>query len=61
MFPRIFSVWAIKKDNKLDFGPKQFFVLSLPVEKEIINIFVKKSYIRNSRLVKLSDEFVIVM
>ena len=54
-----FSVCAVEKENKLFIGPKQFFLLSLPVEKEIIiNIGLKISLIWNSKLVKLSDEFV---
>ena len=58
-FHEFFSVWTVEKENKLLIGPKQFFFLSLPVEKEIIiTIRWKKSLIRNLRLVKLSDEFV---
>ena len=38
-FNKIFSVWAVEKENNLLIGPKQVFFLSLPVEKEImINI-----------------------
>ena len=32
----VFSVWAVETDNKILICPKQFFFLSLPVEKEII-------------------------
>ena len=55
-FTNFFSVCAVEKENKLLIGSKQFFFLNLPVEKEILQIFVKKS-----RLVKPSDEFVIIL
>ena len=32
----------LEKKTNFFFGPKQFFFLSLPVEKEIIKMFVKK-------------------
>ena len=34
-FQKIFSVWAVEKEDKLHICPKQGFFISLPVEKEI--------------------------
>ena len=40
IFHGFFSVCGVEKENKLLYGPKRvFFLLSLPVEKEI---FIKK-------------------
>jgi hypothetical protein len=53
--PRIFL--SLVKENKLSTGQNRFFSLSLPVEKEITNIGIKENLnIRNSKLVKLSNE-----
>ena len=59
-FHEFFSVWVVEKEKNL-IGPKQVFSISLPVENENIlsSINQKKSWIRNSRLVKPPDEFVI--
>ena len=46
-----FSVWAVEKENKFLIGPKQFFFLSSPVEKEIIRNLRPKSSLK--RLVDL--------
>ena len=55
----LLSLSSWKRKEKLFIGPKQGF-LSLPFEKEIIiNIRQENLKIRNSRLVKLSDELVV--
>ena len=56
---KFFSVWVDEKENKFCYWSKTICFLSFRVQKEIIkNIFPKKMHIRNSRLVKPSDEFV---
>ena len=52
-FQEFFSVRAVEKEKKLLIGQNRF-VLSLPVEKEIMEKFVHNEF----KIGKLSDEFV---
>ena len=59
-FLKLSSVWAVETENKFLIGPKQFFFPQFASRNRNHNkYFFFNSLIRHSRLVILSDEFVL--